>query len=1130
MITITETKLVPYPLPPVYLERTALFKRFQPEKAHRLVILFGGGGWGKSLLAASYLKAADLDAAWLNLDINDRNPLVFLRYLIASIRRQYFADSQTLLNLETYPDRNEQWQPIISALINALLDASPQDIRLVLDDFHVVADDDRVQAVLDHLLSYAPPNLQIWLLSRKKPERLLYGPKSKADTLEIAPDELGFTVTEMDTLFREIYHLNLQPQQLRLLAQYTDGWPIGVRIFGETIVGKTEASIESALQMIVQDRDSIVHHFHEALYRSLPADIQDFLITTSIFDQFNAAICDYVRKAEDSRRMIDTVLRRELILVCLDDQSEIYRCQYLFKAFLRAQLSGRYAQSEISRLHHRAADFFRQTNRWQEATAHLMTAKDYQAAADCIEEVVKEYFGYTAYDSLEDWLQRIPKDIVERRSGLVFAQGWITIAQGRYNEGLVLMNRALELSVQEQNQNLLGRSVVHLLLLYRILNRDEEAKAIFEGYYQSLEPGSINRLQCKKMMAISLLRLNKPAEAAQFWSELLEDATHFEGGKLQVEIQSAKGLYHDLAQGRIDEAIRLMNAGLTLYKEKGHLQFQCELLLGLYYAHLQSGRFQESRRLLEALTDTRRSIKNRHLIDLISCIKALEAIERQHLEDAQTWIDQLATIPRMASLDAFKALIRTRLALANENMDLFYTEAEQAEHHIRQIVNGLDWTTFTPALDLAELYIKVGENQRGKQLLTPVLDKMEQIEARYAQARCRMLLAIAELNLGDNAAVIVHLSETLDLCVRYHYSYLFTLIDKSSALRLLLFALFEKIRLPKVTTVFSRMGREYVNAILPVLRNKDPALQVTAIDILANMPYREAEKQFYELSKDAGPKVQDALMAALIRIQSLPPVPLRITVLDRFHVCRDNHPITTRDWRLKMASSLFKFLLFQKDRETSFDILIDTFYPDVNPEDARVRLHKAASTLRTVLEPGIAPRRSSAYLKARDNFYRLDLPEGSLVDAFAFEHLITTAKEAEAGGEYRTALQQYNQALALYKTDLLEEDLYEGWTSRLREHYQDLRNETFRSVARLNYQLFDYNAAIIALKGLLASEILDEDAWVFLMKCYLANGNRPAALKCYQTCADHLKKELGITPDGRIKALYASIRRPSATG
>ncbi len=51
----------------------------------RLILLHGKPGQGKSTLVADYLKTYSKQALWFNLDIDDSDPFLFLKRLLAGI-------------------------------------------------------------------------------------------------------------------------------------------------------------------------------------------------------------------------------------------------------------------------------------------------------------------------------------------------------------------------------------------------------------------------------------------------------------------------------------------------------------------------------------------------------------------------------------------------------------------------------------------------------------------------------------------------------------------------------------------------------------------------------------------------------------------------------------------------------------------------------------------------------------------------------------------------------------------------------------------------------------------------------------------------------------------------------------
>ena len=54
-----------------------------------LTLITAPAGYGKSILASSWLQANDRPSAWLSLDVDADDLRVFLSYLIAAIRTQF---------------------------------------------------------------------------------------------------------------------------------------------------------------------------------------------------------------------------------------------------------------------------------------------------------------------------------------------------------------------------------------------------------------------------------------------------------------------------------------------------------------------------------------------------------------------------------------------------------------------------------------------------------------------------------------------------------------------------------------------------------------------------------------------------------------------------------------------------------------------------------------------------------------------------------------------------------------------------------------------------------------------------------------------------------------------------------
>jgi DNA-binding SARP family transcriptional activator len=228
-------------------------------------------------------------------------------------------------------------------------------------------------------------------------------------------------------------------------------------------------------------------------------------------------------------------------------------------------------------------------------------------------------------------------------------------------------------------------------------------------------------------------------------------------------------------------------------------------------------------------------------------------------------------------------------------------------------------------------------------------------------------------------------------------------------------------------------------------------------------------------------------------------------------------------WRRSQAKSIFKYLLFHRDIRVSSETLMDIFFTDMDPDRATDALYKAISFLRSVLEPGLPPRKASSYLESDDRSYRMILPSGSSLDIIAFEKAVDRGSIAFKQGDSTLALSSWATALEAYRGDFLQEDPLEEWTALPRERFQASLLQILKEMARLRYARFDYNAARDLLQRILEKDEWDEQSYLLMMKAHLALGQRARAVEVYLKCRDCLKRDLNIEPDGTLTSLYREL-------
>lgn len=225
------------------------------------------------------------------------------------------------------------------------------------------------------------------------------------------------------------------------------------------------------------------------------------------------------------------------------------------------------------------------------------------------------------------------------------------------------------------------------------------------------------------------------------------------------------------------------------------------------------------------------------------------------------------------------------------------------------------------------------------------------------------------------------------------------------------------------------------------------------------------------------------------------------------------------------AQSLLAYLLLHRSRCHTRDALVDLFWTEAEPEQARRCLSTALWRLRSHLEPDGIER--GAYLVTTDGGeIGFNQASNYWLDAACFEAALTevlTRPEAAVADQ----VEQLETALSLYVGDLLE-GWYMDWAILERERFRLMYLKGLRRLMRCHKQLGNYEAGIACAQAILQQDPLREEIHRDLMRLYVANGQRALAVRQYHACQEVLAQELDIPPMVETQMLYAQIRTADA--
>jgi DNA-binding SARP family transcriptional activator len=258
-------------------------------------------------------------------------------------------------------------------------------------------------------------------------------------------------------------------------------------------------------------------------------------------------------------------------------------------------------------------------------------------------------------------------------------------------------------------------------------------------------------------------------------------------------------------------------------------------------------------------------------------------------------------------------------------------------------------------------------------------------------------------------------------------------------------------------------------------------------------------------------------------VQPPPPTPARSILSARFlggfEVAINHSPVTLGTSRRNRA--LLAFLIDRGTRPTPRDLLMNVFWPDAAPDAARNSLHVAMSGVRKAL----ARAWTGTVIECRGDTYRISEPVEVWTDAAELVQRCDRASAASADGRVLEAIGQYEQALALYRGEFLDDEPYLEWAQSRREELR-LRAVTCADrLSELHLRQGDLHRTLEVSTHVLREEPCHEAVARRLMVTYARLGQPHMALRQYDRIVGFLHRQLGVAPAPETVALADGIRR-----
>jgi len=1067
---ILRTKLIPPPRNARTLTRPRVNQTLKQAFDYRLTILQAEAGYGKSTALAE-LAIELRPVIWYQVSAEDNDPLVFLLQFC-------YALQNTLPEIANLPtsfldawDGTQgplPWRRFLDQIINALVDASLQPTLFVLDDAHILTESGELPHILDRLIGLAPVNFHV-LLSGRPTITLptLTRWRTQGDALLLDQSVLTFTKSEIDSLFGNLYGMELTGDEVDSLFTYTEGWAIGLQLIWQSIRTQSPLTLEFPLRWQADSLEMLFEMLAHEVFNRQPADVREFLLITATLRDLLPEVCDALRwasgyKANDSASMLAYLRRQDLFVVETSDGH--LRYHHIFHNFLHQQSSS----EKRNQWDRDAAQYFLSHKNPESAIYHLLEAEAWDEVADLLDTYAATLLSTGRLDTLATYIDSLPSLSLHQHPVLMFTLGELARMHSRFDEAQGWYKQSEMTWRAQGQQDGIARALRGQARVYLDTVNPSQAEKLLEEAIRLSDGFEDREAQVRLFELLAENKLNAGhVDEAERLRQRAED--------LRTEGPSNDQLLYRvlLRTGRLEEA-RLGLEELAETENRAPVQTprahrETKLLLSLIYSFMGMSKHAYQ----SALDGTRRGdelkspfvtavghMRQGHALNLNGNAKA------ENISRALTEFEK--SIELSKSLDVPRLLVEADWGLCRAYG--YRGDLQRAQRHAQEAIDianeaGDEWIASLTRLTMGASLMMVARYEAAETWLSRAVLGFEECSDSFGRSAARLWLAYGYFKQKKFERIAQTLPDTLAVCQQNGYYYFFT----------------------RPTLLGPYDERMFIPLLLYARQN---SWENGYIDrLLENLGLRE--------------------------VSIHPGFRLRVQMLGSFQVWRGGEALPSNGWRRESARQLFQLFITYRHAPLDRDQICEFLWPAVDVTIAHRNFKIALNTLYQVLEPERDPGSESAFIFRDGTTYALRPHADLWIDAEQFSTLIRQAGKTDV-----PALQN---AINLYRGDYLPEALYETWVAEERERLASAFLESADRLAEMLIAREQFAEAIDLSQRVLTRDSCWERAYRHLMLAYDRLGDRGQVGRTYQRCTQALRKELDISPSPETQELYERL-------
>lgn len=1080
---ITRTKIILPRKRSDLLSRPRLLSLLEDLLDFRLVILIAPAGYGKTFLLVDFAHQIDLPVCWYALDALDRDTYRFCNHFIAAIQQKFPTFGQaSLAALQSMAVAQGTFDQLVTTIINELYEHVREHFVLVLDDFYLIDENPEINTFVSQFVQQADENCHLIIASRRLlslPEMALMVARGYVGGLDF--EDLAFEVAELQALSVQNYGQTISLSEAKTLIEATDGWIIGLLLSTQSKL----RNISGRMRHMRASGINLYDYLAEQVLNQQPPEIQEFLLRTSLLEEFDATLCatifaDYWTPTSGNwQDLIDEVLRRNLFVLPLGEDAAWLRYNYVFQEFLQRRIARERPQEE-KRILERLTAFYEEKKEWEKAHYALRRLGNPTEVIGLIERAGVSLLDAGRFSLLAIWLNELPVELSRAYPILLMLQGAVKARHGEVKAGLLLLDEAVAAHWPVEGQKHLAYALIRRSFVQRFLGNYQlslqDVETAFGVIDQDAAPTDeqftvIAMAQRSKGNTFALM--GKPDEGVQWLEKALASYQALNHPQnLALTYLDLTFIYLNI--GRYRQALSLFQNVLQDWRELNDIAGQANALNNLGYLHHLLGNYTEALTLLEeAHEHAKRSGYTRIIGYALNSMGDL-CIDLGFWGAAQSLYTQARTVAQHINeriLQVFLELALAKLAAAQQAWSEVFVALDAVGRLVVDKRSGYEWGLYR--LTVGYCHFRQGKVKEAIEALVDAAGHFHNSRQPIEEANAHFLLAAAYNLEKQPVNAQQHLISALDLAIALESRYPL----------LMTFRTVHAYLHEKKTQAID----ERTKVIVAELAEMEEAIQQVNRHLRQNMP---------------------AFLSDFLT--DTPQFSIR--AFGRAEVLVDGELLTNSEWQTLVSRDLF-FCLLAHPKGLSKEEIGLLFWPDASPSELKTRFKNAIYRLRNAVKEEVIRFENDLYSFNRTVDYEYD------VDSFL--RYLARGDQATTPADRLAA---YSAALTLYRGPYLPE-VEADWAWAERERLNRLFIESALMVAQLQLNQKEYSATLESVQRILEADPCQEDAHRLAMRVYGALGNRAAIARQYAQCEQALLTEIDASPSLQTADLYQALMR-----